>query len=101
MSGRRHLRWLLLAFCCALGPAVAGEPLRLLFVGDIMLDDGPGQLIAAGADPLAPFAALLEESDYRIPTTASATSSARSPPPARRSRTRSPPSAPTRACCGC
>ncbi|MCM8612850.1 CapA family protein [Accumulibacter sp.] len=66
MSGRRHLRWLLLAFCCALGPALAGEPLRLLFVGDIMLDDGPGRLVAAGGDPLAPFATLLLDADYRI-----------------------------------
>ena len=69
MSSARCLRCLhclLVAFCCAFGGAVAAEPLRLVFVGDIMLDDGPGQLIAAGADPLAPFAALLEDSDYRI-----------------------------------
>ena len=66
MSGRRQLRWLLIAFCCALGPALAGEPLRLLFVGDIMLDDGPGRLVAAGGDPLSPFAALLRDADYRI-----------------------------------
>ena len=31
-----------------------------------MLDDGPGQTIAAGGDPLAPFAAILTEADYRI-----------------------------------
>ncbi|GAB1393389.1 CapA family protein [Rhodocyclaceae bacterium] len=42
------------------------EPVRLIFVGDIMLDDGPGRLVAAGGDPLAPFAALLADADYRI-----------------------------------
>jgi len=38
----------------------------LIFAGDIMLDDGPGQTIAAGGDPLAPFAPLLAGADYRI-----------------------------------
>ena len=66
MSSARRLRCLLVAFCCALGGVVAAEPLRLVFVGDIMLDDGPGRLVAAGADPLAPFAALLQDADYRI-----------------------------------
>lgn len=47
------------------GPLHA-QPLRLFFVGDIMLDDGPGQTIAAGGDPLAPVAALLAAGDYRI-----------------------------------
>jgi poly-gamma-glutamate synthesis protein (capsule biosynthesis protein) len=42
------------------------EPVRLVFVGDVMLDDGPGKVIAAGRDPLAPFAALLADADYRI-----------------------------------
>jgi poly-gamma-glutamate synthesis protein (capsule biosynthesis protein) len=42
------------------------EPVRLVFVGDIMLDDGPGKVVAAGRDPLAPFAALLADADYRI-----------------------------------
>jgi poly-gamma-glutamate capsule biosynthesis protein CapA/YwtB (metallophosphatase superfamily) len=31
-----------------------------------MLDDGPGRTIAAGGDPLAPFAGILAEADYRI-----------------------------------
>jgi poly-gamma-glutamate synthesis protein (capsule biosynthesis protein) len=42
------------------------ESVRLIFVGDIMLDDGPGQVIAEGRDPLAQFAALLADADYRI-----------------------------------
>ncbi|RTL54353.1 MAG: CapA family protein [Rhodocyclaceae bacterium] len=31
-----------------------------------MLDDGPGRVIAAGRDPLASFAPVLAEADYRI-----------------------------------
>ena len=57
--------------------ALAGTPTRkaiasaearvtLIFGGDIMLDDGPGQTIAAGGDPLAPLAELLSQADYRI-----------------------------------
>jgi len=42
------------------------EPLTLIFAGDIMLDDGPGRLIARGGDPLEPFAETLKAADYRI-----------------------------------
>ena len=31
-----------------------------------MLDDGPGKVVAAGRDPLAPFAPMLADADYRI-----------------------------------
>ncbi|KAF7599245.1 MAG: poly-gamma-glutamate biosynthesis protein [Candidatus Dactylopiibacterium carminicum] len=46
--------------------ARADRSLTLLFAGDVMLDDGPGRLIARGGDPLAPFAAILARADYRI-----------------------------------
>ncbi|GAB2878104.1 CapA family protein [Uliginosibacterium flavum] len=46
--------------------SVHAETLTLLFAGDLMLDDGPGQVIARGEDPLAPFAAILKAADYRI-----------------------------------
>jgi poly-gamma-glutamate synthesis protein (capsule biosynthesis protein) len=39
---------------------------RLLFVGDIMLDDGPGRAIAAGRDPFADFADEFSKADIRI-----------------------------------
>ena len=65
-------RWLML-LALALGvaqPAFCAEldsdALRLVFVGDIMLDDGPGRLIAAGGDPLAPLARELADADYTI-----------------------------------
>ncbi len=52
-------------FCLFAGVARA-EPLTLIFAGDIMLADGPGQTIAAAGDPLAPFAGILAQADYRI-----------------------------------
>jgi poly-gamma-glutamate synthesis protein (capsule biosynthesis protein) len=42
------------------------ESVRLIFVGDIMLDDGPGRVIKSGRDPLAPFAAQLRDADFTI-----------------------------------
>ena len=45
---------------------VAAEPVNLIFAGDIMLDDGPGRVVARGEDPLAPFSGLLQDADYRI-----------------------------------
>lgn len=42
------------------------DTIKLVFAGDIMLDEGPGRLIDAGGDPLAPFANILQEADYRI-----------------------------------
>ena len=50
----------------ALSFGAQAEPVRLIFAGDIMLDDGPGRLIAEGGDPLLPFADILKEADYRI-----------------------------------
>ena len=52
---------------CAAFPTFAAEPVvRLTFVGDIMLDDGPGKTIAAGGDPLAAFDAQLRRADFSI-----------------------------------
>lgn len=46
-------------------PASAA-PLRLIFAGDIMLDDGPGRFAASGGDPFAEVAPALATADYRI-----------------------------------
>lgn len=63
-TGLRAVLSLLLAASFAV--AARAEPVRLVFVGDIMLDDGPGRVVASGRDPLAPFAPLLADADYRI-----------------------------------
>ncbi|WP_137939022.1 CapA family protein [Chitinivorax sp. B] len=39
---------------------------KLLFVGDIMLDDGPGRSIANGQDPFRHVDTLLKSADFRI-----------------------------------
>lgn len=64
---RHIIRCITLALAISLTatPALA-QPLTLIFAGDIMLDDGPGRLIAAGGDPLAAFADILASADYRI-----------------------------------
>lgn len=66
MSQKRHCLLLLAALALAATGALAADPVRLVFVGDIMLDDGPGRLVSRAGDPLAPFAALLADADYRI-----------------------------------
>ncbi|MGC4075992.1 MAG: CapA family protein [Rubrivivax sp.] len=43
------------------------EPaISLVFVGDVMLADGPGRLLRRGGNPFAPTAALLAGADLRI-----------------------------------
>jgi len=48
-------------------PLRAAEPaVTLAFVGDVMLDDGPGAIIRAGSDPFARVAAELASADVAI-----------------------------------
>ncbi len=54
------------ALFCLLAGIARAEPVTLIFAGDIMLADGPGRSIASGGDPLAPFATILSQADYRI-----------------------------------
>lgn len=58
--------WLTAAITGLLSLNLHAEPVTLIFAGDIMLDDGPGQLIGKGGDPLLPFSRILKEADYRI-----------------------------------
>ncbi|MBK8745969.1 CapA family protein [Propionivibrio sp.] len=62
---KRFLRLSALLALCACLYAQA-EPVRLIFVGDVMLDDGPGRVVASGRDPFAPFAAQLRDADFTI-----------------------------------
>jgi len=53
--------------CFALAYSLAqAESLRLVFAGDVMLDDGPGRVVASGRDPLAAFDAILRDADFSI-----------------------------------
>ena len=42
------------------------DTLRLVMVGDVMLDDGPGRLIEGDQDPLDRFDALLRQADHTL-----------------------------------
>lgn len=43
-----------------------GPSVRVIFVGDIMLDGGPGHVITNGGDPFAPVGALLHDADATV-----------------------------------
>ena len=49
------------------GPALAqGSDIRLVFVGDVMLADGPGRVIRSGKDPFRHVAGALRDADITI-----------------------------------
>ena len=49
------------------GPALAqGSDIRVVFVGDVMLADGPGRLIRSGKDPFRHVAGALRDADITI-----------------------------------
>jgi poly-gamma-glutamate synthesis protein (capsule biosynthesis protein) len=64
---KRFLLPCALALASLAMPATAapGE-VSIVFVGDVMVAEIPGQLIAKGVDPLAPFGKLLDAHDLRI-----------------------------------
>ena len=55
-----------LACLLALPAAAVEREASLVFVGDIMVAERPGELIARGVDPFQPFAPLLASHDLRI-----------------------------------
>ena len=66
---RGALQRSLMALTLALLPCMASAAERtasLVFAGDVVLDDAPGALIAAGGDPFAGFASLFRNADVRI-----------------------------------
>jgi poly-gamma-glutamate capsule biosynthesis protein CapA/YwtB (metallophosphatase superfamily) len=59
-------RWLCAMAALLACVAVHADPVRLVFVGDLLLDDGPGKMIASGKDPLAYFDRQLRDADFTI-----------------------------------
>lgn len=57
--------WLLLA-AISHPVAAADQDIRMLFVGDVMLDEVPGKIIRSGGNPFAAFDPLFKRSDVRI-----------------------------------
>ncbi len=58
--------WLACFSLAAAEEAPSEATVNLVVVGDIMLDDSPGQEIEAGRDPFASFSGLLGRADIRI-----------------------------------
>ena len=66
---RTRIAATLLATLSASAPAFSATPSRevaIVFVGDIMVAERPGELIARGTDPFQPFQSLLDAHDLRI-----------------------------------
>lgn len=60
---------LLFAAVCATQASPAASPpadLRIIFVGDIMLDGGPGHIVTNGGDPFAATASILHDADLTV-----------------------------------
>ncbi|MDT8993064.1 CapA family protein [Curvibacter sp. APW13] len=63
---KRHAVLCALALCCAAFGAHAAETVKLLFAGDVVLDDTAGAMIARGDDPFQGFAPLFAQADIRL-----------------------------------
>ena len=60
------MKFLLFACCWLAANLGTAQSLRIIFTGDIMLADTPGQVIAQGRDPFIHVAEMLKDADYRI-----------------------------------
>lgn len=85
-TSARNLLWLLILWPCvtmadageadqahqthqaheAAKPSPPAAGMSIVFVGDIMLDGGPGHAISSGRDPFAACAELLADADYTV-----------------------------------
>lgn len=52
--------------CISQAVCAQSSPITMAFVGDIMLDETPGQYIRRGKDPFQAFASILDSSDISI-----------------------------------
>ena len=63
------MRVFFVAWCLALlscNPTLATPVVRLVFAGDIVLDDFAGEMMARGEDPFAGFASVFKNADIRL-----------------------------------
>ncbi len=62
------MRAFVLATCLSLlsAAAWAADDVSVVFVGDIMLDGGPGHIVTNGGDPFAAVASVLQDADLTI-----------------------------------
>ncbi|MBI5925102.1 MAG: CapA family protein [Aquabacterium sp.] len=58
--------WAWLAICSLSHAQTTSPQVRIAWMGDVMLADGPGRVIARGGDPFKPFASRLAQADVRI-----------------------------------
>ena len=64
--------WLCVSVACPVAANDAAKPsppaagMSIVFVGDIMLDGGPGHAISSGRDPFAACSHLLADADYSV-----------------------------------
>nr|WP_230179694.1 CapA family protein [Aquabacterium sp. CECT 9606] len=64
---RRWLTALLLSASALCAAAAEADPtVSIVFMGDVMLADHPGQRIQQGHDPFTPFASILDSADVRV-----------------------------------
>ncbi|MBA4110254.1 MAG: poly-gamma-glutamate biosynthesis protein [Leptothrix sp. (in: Bacteria)] len=64
---RRWLTALLLSASALCAAAADADPtVSIVFMGDVMLADHPGQRIKQGHDPFKPFASILDSADVRV-----------------------------------
>ena len=61
-----YLSFIVLLIAHAAGSYAQSQDIKITFVGDIMLDDLPGQYIKQGNDPFESFADLFKQSDLVI-----------------------------------
>ncbi|RZL03718.1 MAG: CapA family protein [Rubrivivax sp.] len=58
--------WLVASALCCAAPVLAEPKVSIVFMGDVMVADQPGQRIRQGHDPFAPFARILDSADVRV-----------------------------------
>lgn len=63
---KRYLAFTLFLLLELVSIKAYSEEIKMLFVGDIMLDDLPGKYIKSGKDPFKNFAPLLKQADITI-----------------------------------